>query len=147
MSTDRELFPQPSIAIAGGGLVGLSIAWRLAQRKFRVTLFERTEVGSEASWAGAGMLSLGGEFDSPSSATTLAIESRRMYAAFVRELETIVGTSIDFQECGALDLAYSAQEWIELRDRAERQRGLGIDSKLLSEAQVKAFWPRVCLRI
>lgn len=145
MSTDREVLPQPSIAIAGGGLIGLSIAWRLAQRKFRVTVFERTKVGSEASWAGAGMLALGGEFDYPSFSTSLALESRQMYAAFVRELETVAGTSIDFQECGALNLAYNSQEWVELQDRANRQRDLGIDSKLLSEAQLKTFWPRICL--
>ena len=145
MSTDREIIPQPSIAIAGGGLIGLSVAWRLAQHKFRVTVFERTKVGSEASWAGAGMLALGGEFDSPTPCTTLALESRRMYAAFVRELEAAAGTSIDFQECGGLDLAYNSQEWVELRDRAERQRNLGIDSKLLGAAQVKTLWPRVCL--
>jgi glycine oxidase len=143
LKADRERFPQSAIAIAGGGLIGLSIAWRLAQRSFRVTVFERNQVGREASWAGAGMLSLGGEFDSPSPSTSLAIDSRRLYPAFVRELETAARMSIDYQECGALDLAYDAAEWIELQDRAERQRNLGIHSKPLTEAQVGAFWPRV----
>jgi glycine oxidase len=132
-----------TVAIAGAGLIGLSIAWRLALQKFRVTVFERKRVGSEASWAGAGMLSLGGEFDAPSSSTTFAIDSRQLYPAFVRELEAAAGTPIDYQECGALDLAYDAAEWVELRDRAERQKSLGIHSKPLSETQVRTFWPRV----
>ncbi len=141
MSPDRELVAQPTIAIAGGGLIGLSIAWRLAQHNFWVTIFERGRVGSEASWAGAGMLSLGGEFDSPSPSTSLAIESRRLYPAFVRELEVAARTTIDYQECGAIDLAYNAAEWIALQDRAGRQRSLGIESKPLTEAQVKTFCP------
>ncbi len=145
MSEDREFVAPPTVAIVGGGLIGLSIAWRLAQHKFAVTVFERSRVGSEASWAGAGMLSLGGEFDSPSPSTTLAVESRHLYPAFVRELEVAAQTRIDYQECGALDLAYSTSEWIELQERAERQKNLGICSKPLTEAQVQTFWPRVRL--
>ncbi len=143
MSEARELLAQPAIAIAGGGLIGLSIAWRLAQRGFRVTVFDRGLIGSESSWAGAGMLSLGGEFDSPSPSTTLALESRNLYRSFVRELEAVSQTSIDYQECGALDLAYDAAEWSALRARAERQTEIDIQSRPLTEAQVQTFWPRV----
>jgi glycine oxidase len=145
LSADRDLIAQPTVAVVGGGLIGLSVAWRLAQRNFGVTIFERSLLGSEASWAGAGMLSLGGEFDFPSPATTLAIESRRLYPAFVRELEVAAQSTIDYQECGALDLAYNAAESIELQERAERQTSLGICSKPLTEAQVQTFWPRVRL--
>ncbi len=55
---------QKSIAIAGAGIIGMSIAWRLAQHGFAVTVFDKGSIGGEASWAGAGMLAPGGEFDS-----------------------------------------------------------------------------------
>src|SRR5581483_7835122 len=96
--------PELSIAVIGGGIIGMSIAWRLAQRGWEVTLFEKRSLGSEASWAGAGMLSPGGEIESWSPLATLAIESRQLYASFVRELENVSGLAIDYQECGGLDL-------------------------------------------
>ncbi len=88
----------PSIAVVGGGIIGLSIAWRLAQRGFSVSVYEKGSVGAEASWAGAGMLSLGGEIDQPSELAALAMESRRLYPSFVADLEASSGLSIDFQQ-------------------------------------------------
>ena len=134
---------QPSVAIAGGGLIGLSIAWRLAQLGFRVTIFEKGAIGSEASWAGAGMLAPGGEVDAPSALADLAIESRSLYAAFVRELEDSTRLAIDYQERGGLDLAYSDEEWAALQTRAERQTQLGLHAKPLTAEQITTFWPRV----
>jgi len=132
-----------SIAIVGGGIIGLSTAWRLAQRGFAVTVFEQSTMGGEASWAGAGMLAPGGEMDEASELTTLAIESRRLYPAYVRELVASSGLSIDFQEMGAVDLAYSAEEMSTLEDRAARQAGIGIESKAVDPKRVAVFWPRV----
>jgi glycine oxidase len=100
-------------------------------------------MGGEASWAGAGMLAPGGEMDEASELTTLAIESRRIYPAFVRELTQASGFAIDFQEMGAVDLAYSAEELSALEARAARQAGIGIESKAVRTARVAAFWPRV----
>ena len=133
----------PPIAIAGGGLIGLSIAWRLAQRNFRVVVFDQAKIGSEASWAGAGMLAPGGEVDAPSRLATLAAESRALYSNFVRELEQETHLSVDYQECGALDLAYTASEWGALQARAAVQTGLGIESKVVGASQLSTFWPRV----
>jgi glycine oxidase len=132
-----------SIAIAGAGLIGMSLAWRLAQAGFRVSVFDRGEVGSEASWAGAGMLSPGGEVDRACPLASLALESRRMYREFVRELEQSSGREIDYQECGALDLAYSEEELGDLKARAGVQQSLGIESKPLTAEQIRRFWPIV----
>jgi glycine oxidase len=133
----------PSAAIAGGGIIGLSIAWRLAQRGLRVSVFDKGGLGGEASWAGAGMLSPGGEIDSDAELARLTIESRALYSGFVRELEEASGVSIDLQEAGALDVAYSAEEWDALEARAARQEALGIHSKVMDLRQVPVFWPRV----
>jgi glycine oxidase len=131
--------------VAGGGLIGLSISWRLAQQGFQVSLFEKALIGREASWAGAGMLAPGGEFDPASPLLQLAMESRRLYPDFVREIEQISQTEIDYQECGALDLAYGSAEWKALRQRSEAQAVSGIRAKALDPQQVRTFWPRVRL--
>ncbi len=120
-----------SIAVAGGGIIGLTVAWRLAQRGFPVTVFDKGVMGGEASWAGAGMLAPGGEILATSPIATLAIEARNIYPSFVRELEEASHSRIDFEECGALDLAYSAEEWRGLEARAVHQAALGIRSEAL----------------
>ncbi len=132
-----------SIAIAGAGIIGMSIAWRLAQRDFAVSVFDKGPVGGEASWAGAGMLAPGGEVEAPSELAKLAIASRRLYRESVRELERATQLVIDYQECGALDLAYDAEQWSAVLRRAEQQAGFGIASKVLEPTQVATFWPRV----
>lgn len=132
-----------SVAVVGGGIVGLSIAWRLAQAGSIVSVFEQSITGGEASWAGAGMLAPGGELDECSEIARLAMESRRMYAAFIRELEQASDLSIDYQECGALDLAYSERELCELELRAQRQKALGVNSTRIAPGQVLTFWPRL----
>ena len=100
-------------------------------------------MGGEASWAGAGMLAPGGEIDTPSELATLALESRRLYPGFIKELTQASGLAIDFQELGAVDLAYSADEWASLEARAMRQTNLDIESKPVPPARVSTFWPRV----
>ena len=132
-----------AVAIVGGGIIGMSVAWRLAKAGFRVAVIEKSTVGGEASWAGAGMLAPGGEIDEPSPLAPLAIESRQLYRNFVRELEDASGLAIDYQECGGLDLAYSQEEWQALEARATRQQALGIESKPLTAKQVETFWPRI----
>ncbi len=131
------------IAIAGGGIIGLSIGRKLAQSGFQVSIFDQSVVGGEASWAGAGMLAPGGEVDEPSAVSALAIESRRMYGDFVRELEEASELPIDYQECGALEVAYSEDELCALEQRAERQERLGIHSKRITPGHVMTFWPRI----
>ena len=144
MNSSGSPHPAPvSIGIVGGGIIGLSTAWRLAQRGFPVTVYDQSTLGGEASWAGAGMLAPGGEVDGESALAPAAIASRRMYSEFVSELQKATGTDIDYQECGALELAYSTSELDELERRAGIQKDLGIPSKHVSAASVHAFWPRV----
>ena len=44
------------VLVIGGGVIGLSTAWELAGDGLQVCVVDRGEMGSEASWAGAGMI-------------------------------------------------------------------------------------------
>ncbi len=93
-------------------------------------------MGGEASTAGAGMLSLGGEFVHQTGWTERARESHRIYEDFCAELTAETGVSIDFRKCGALELAANESEWKELEQKATAQAALGIDSEPASRDEV-----------
>ncbi len=127
MASDSPTGTLGGIAIAGAGLVGASIAWRLAQSGLRVTLVDAGSFGGETSSAGAGMLSPGGEFEQPSIWLDLGIESMRMYAAFVEELRAESGMPIDFQICGCRQFTDQIEE---ARKRRDFQSASGISVEL-----------------
>jgi glycine oxidase len=115
--------------VAGAGIIGLSCAWRLARCKIPVTVFDAREAGAEASWAGAGMLAPGGEMDDASPLTEMALSSLAMYPDFLDTLREASGVPIDYQRCGALELALNDREAAELELRAARQCRIGIRSE------------------
>jgi glycine oxidase len=125
------LSSSPDTIVIGGGIIGASIAWKLALAGLRVTLVDAGSVGSEASWAGAGMLAPGGEIVSREPWLDLALESMRLYPGFVAELQAASGVAIDYRVCGGIDVALDEDEWQALAARAERQRAMGIASTIL----------------
>ena len=89
--------------IIGAGVIGASIAWRLACNNLRVLLIEAGKIGGEASSAAAGMLSPGGEFDHPAM-LDLANRSLAMYPDFIRDIQTDSGLPIEFRRTGTVEL-------------------------------------------
>lgn len=125
-----DSFVNSDVLIAGGGIIGCSIAWRLAQRGLKVTVVDAGRIGHEASLAGAGMLAPGGEAGPGSPWARRMVESLNMYPDFVAELETATGLEIDFRICGAYEYPTDETSFKQLRARAENQRALGIESVL-----------------
>lgn len=143
--------------IVGGGIIGCSIAWRLAQQGLRIAIVEAGQLGAEASSAAAGMLAPGGEFEAGSPLAIQAVESLRLYPGFVSELTAESGVAIDFRRCGAIE--YPAGERNLLAERAERQRTAGIaaepqpdgsvlypDDAIVDPRQIVAALRRICER-
>lgn len=123
-----------AVAVVGAGLIGASIAWRLAQRGAQVILADAGTLGGETSRAGAGMLSPGGEFETPSRWLDLGVEGMRLYPSFVRELAAESGVAIDFALCGSKHLTDSDAA----RRRAEVQTAAGIRVDLTADG---LFYP------
>jgi glycine oxidase len=120
------VIPAKPITIAGAGLIGASIAWRLAQAGAVVRLFDSGRVGGEASWAGAGMLAPGSEFLRQSQWTELALESLDEYPGYVEELRQESGLEIDYIGCGAIEYPAAPEDWPGMRERGESQRAYGL---------------------
>lgn len=92
------------VLIIGGGLIGSSIAWRLAQTGARVTVADAGNLGGEASTAGAGMLAPGSEAARPSRWLDLGVESLALYPDFIDELRAETDFDVEFRKCGCLVL-------------------------------------------
>ena len=124
--TGRQPLAGMRIAVIGGGLIGLSIAWRLNQRGANLWLFESGETGQGASFAAAGMLSVVAEAE-PSEPRFFALcrNSRRRWPEFAAELQAASGLQVDLREQGTLLVARNAQEEAELASRASAHDGDG----------------------
>ena len=131
------------VIIVGGGIIGASIAWRLARNQFRVLLVDAAKIGAEASSAAAGMLAPGGEFDQQSPLLDFALRSFAGYDRFVDALEAESGLRVQLQHTGAVQLAFSAAELESLTRRAASQRAADIPSTVLARDELRALAPLV----
>ncbi len=93
---------KPDVLIVGGGVIGCSIALKLANAGLRVTLVERATLGAEASRAAAGMLSPQAEAREPGAFFNLCLQSKALYRNFVDELESRIGINVGYRNEGTL---------------------------------------------
>lgn len=95
------------ICIAGGGIIGLSLALELHRRGFSITVLEQREPLSEASTAAAGMLAAS-DPDNPMPLRKLADLSLSLYPAFLSRLHELSGIAVPFQTATTLQSHTSA---------------------------------------
>jgi glycine oxidase len=91
------------VIIAGAGIIGVSLALELRERGATVLVLDRAEPGSEASSAAAGMLAAA-DPETPEALRPLAMESARMFPAFVQKLESAGNMQVDFRRLGTIAL-------------------------------------------
>ncbi len=134
----QERLNRPSVAIVGGGVIGLGIGWRLAQAGCPVEIFERGEAGKGASWAAAGMLAAGVETE-PGELALHALNraSQLAWPDFAAELEAATGQSVELRQEGTLMVALNRDDAAQLRYTYDFQRAQGIALEWLSGAQAR----------
>jgi glycine oxidase len=89
------------VVIAGGGIVGVSLARELRKHGASVLIVERGEPGREASHAAAGMLAWCDPM-LPHQLKGLARASADMYPEFVREIDDESGMRVDLRTRGTI---------------------------------------------
>src|SRR5215218_10812913 len=94
------------LAVVGGGVAGLAVAWRARARGLTVVVLERGAFGAGASHVAAGMLAPVSEADAGERALlALGLESARRWPAFAAELEDASGLGVDHRGQGTLLVA------------------------------------------
>lgn len=131
------------VIIVGGGVIGCSIAWRLAQAGLKVTVFERGRVGCEASRAAAGMLSPQGESQTPGPFFDLCLRSRAMYRSFAEELNDASGIDVEYKDEGTLFVVLQGEDDEEKTRWARWQLEAGLPLEHVSADDLRKIEPAV----
>ncbi|MDI2126146.1 glycine oxidase ThiO [Yinghuangia seranimata] len=127
--------------VIGGGVIGLSIAWRAARRGLTVTVVDPAP-GTGASHAAAGMLTPVSELQYGEEALLrLNMDSADRYPAFAAELEEASGLPSGYRACGTLAVALDADDRAVLKDLHAFQARLGLASEWLTSRECRRLEP------
>jgi glycine oxidase len=115
--------------ILGGGVIGLSLAYELASHGARVRILERGATGSEASWAGAGILPPG-NIASPQTADERLVRlCHDLHPQWAAQLREETGIDNGYRRTGGIYLARGAAAADALRGQAAwwQERGIRVE--------------------
>ncbi|MBV8490958.1 MAG: glycine oxidase ThiO [Candidatus Eremiobacteraeota bacterium] len=129
------------VVIAGAGLIGLAVAFELAQRGAAVRVYDRIEPGRAASWAGAGMLAPFSENDGDDPLRELGAQSLASYPDFVERVRACGGIDARLHLDGIVHAAFddaAMERWAARRAALE---SLGIACDLLDRREALAAEP------
>ena len=132
------------LIVVGGGVIGLSIAWRARQRGIDVTLLERDATGQATSRVAAGMIAPVAEVEFGGAGRRLlelSLRSAELWPAFAGELGERSGIDVGLRRAGTLLLAADTDEAAELERQLEFRRSLGLDVKRLAPSAARELEP------
>src|SRR5579862_2088150 len=141
MAQARQAKGSTDVAVVGGGIIGLSIAWRLAGEGLSVTLLERDTCGSGASGAAAGMLAPLAEAQHPGQFTRLGLASLALYPDFAATLHEQTGRTVESPSPGLLRVALTQNEAAALAGATAWQEAAGLPVERLSGDEARQLEP------
>jgi glycine oxidase len=132
------------VVIVGGGIIGLTVAWRLGRLGVDVTVIERDSFGGATSRVAAGMLAPAAEVEFGAAGRRLldlGLRSAEMWPGFAGELEQASGIEVGLRRTGTLLLARDEDEVGELERALAFRRSLGLKVERLRPSQAREREP------
>ena len=124
------------VVIIGGGIIGCSVAYHLADMGCReVVLLERDQLTSGTTWHAAGLMTTYGS----GSETILSVRKHSMN--LYRRLEAETGQQTGFNPCGFIEVAADEDRLEEYRRITAFNRLHGNDIQELSPSEVGELFP------
>ncbi len=127
----------PDVLIIGGGVIGLSLAWDLAQHGQSVQVIDRGEPGKEASWAGAGILPPASWKTALHPYDQLRALSSELHPQWAAALSLQTGIDTGYRLCGGIYLARTPGETASLMAWAGAAADEGIEVRRLNERELE----------
>ncbi|HLI24306.1 MAG TPA: FAD-dependent oxidoreductase, partial [Acidimicrobiales bacterium] len=135
------------VVVIGGGVIGLSVAWKLAASGAVVTVCDPAP-GAGASWAAAGMLAPVTESRIGEPALTeLCLASLREWPDFARGLEDFSGCPVGLRTEGTLAVGLDEDDRRALQHLASVHSRLGLQSSPLSGRECRRLEPLLSPRV
>ncbi len=144
--------PPSDVAVVGGGVIGLSIAWRAAACGLgRVAVFD-PELGRDAprqsSWAAAGMLAPVTEVHYGEEALlALTLEARDRWPDFAHQVQEASGIDPGYRQEGTLSVARDGDDLARMDELAVFQAKLGLQVARLRSREVRRLEPALSPRV
>ncbi len=138
------------LAIVGGGIVGLSVAWRARAQGLSVTVFERERLGGGATHVAAGMLAPVAEVEFGEAGRRvleLGLHSASMWPAFAAELERDSGVEVGLRRTGTLVVARDEDEARELERQLAFRESLGLRTIRMRASEAREHEPALAATV
>ena len=134
--SEADSFPtQARAVIIGGGIIGCSTAYHLAELGWTdVVLLERAKLTSGTTFHAAGLV---GQLRSNANVTKLLKYSVELYD----RLEAETGQATGWKMSGCLRLATNDQRMIDYKRQATTARSFGLEMEILSPKECIDLWP------
>lgn len=134
------------VIIIGGGIIGCAIAYNLAKRDVKPLVIDKaTRVGTEASWAGAGILTSHASTNEPYP--TLCRASLARYPTLAEELRAETQIDIEFIRSGTLSVFFNQTEAAGLIGLADRRVKRGFSAEVLTAKEAWQLAPALAKSI
>jgi glycine oxidase len=134
----------PDVLVVGGGVIGLSIAWRARERGMSVTVLERERTGGGTSRVAAGMLAPVAEAEFGEDGRrvlALGLRAAALWPAFAEQLQAAAQIDVGLLRTGTLLLARDADEAGELERQIAFRDSLGLTTKRLRASEAREREP------
>jgi glycine oxidase len=143
---------RPDIAVVGGGVIGLAIAWRAAEAGLgTVAVYDpqlESPAPTQSSWAAAGMLAPVTELHYGEEALlTLTLAARDRWADFAAAVEQASDMSPGYRTKGTISVARDADDLARFEELAIFQAKLGLEVQRLRAREVRALEPALSPRV
>src|SRR5256885_14933858 len=123
------------VVIIGGGVIGTSVAYRLALLGWTdVLLLEQGQLSCGTTWHAAGLV---GQLRASEAGTRLVQYSTQLY----ERLEAETGQSTGFRRCGGVTVARTQDRLTQLKPTAAPAEAYQLDCELIGPAQGGARQP------
>ncbi|WP_371516678.1 glycine oxidase ThiO [Kitasatospora sp. NBC_01300] len=131
------------VLVIGGGIIGLAVAWRAAQRGLRNIVVVDPSPGGGAAGVAAGMLAPVTELQyGEEPLLRLGMASNQRYGDFAAALtEASGGLDTGYRRCGTIAVALDSDDREELRELHAFHQRLGLDSAWLTGREARRLEP------
>ncbi len=130
------------VAVIGGGVIGLSVAWRARQRGLSTIVLERDAIACGATHAAAGMLAPVSEARlAERELLELGRASAASYPDFVAELRDASDQDPGYLACGTLAVARDRDEAEALSRELDERMSLGLPVERLRASEARRREP------